>query len=158
MPTTKTPQNKPSASKTPQNPNKTAQFTPPPPVHNLSATCAQNVNNPKPAKPTYFKLRIPTSLYARATACADAVQTPLARWLRLAQSHPSAEDATIPSVFCTNEPRTIASIEHPTPNISPGDHVIRIARAVAFCESRRPKPFSTHLREGVDYLVADPTE
>jgi hypothetical protein len=153
-----TPRNSPSAPQNPQNPNKTAHFTPPPPVHNLSITCEQNVNNPKPAKPTYFKLRIPSSLYARATACADAVQTPIARWLRLAQSHPSAQDATIPAFFCANEPRTIASIEHQTPNISPGDHIIRIARAVAFCESRRPKPFSTNLREGVDYLVAKQTE
>jgi len=158
MATTKHPRNSPSAQQNTKNPNKSAPFTPPPPVHNLSTTCGQNVNNPKPAKPSYFKLRIPTSLYARATACADAVQTPIARWLRLAQSHPSAHDPTIPAIFCANEPRTIASIEHPTPNISPGDHITRIARAVAFCEHRRPKPFSTNLREGVDYLVANQTE
>jgi hypothetical protein len=158
MATTKHPKNSQSAPQNPQNPNKTAPFTPPPPVHNLSITCQQNVNNPKPPKPTYFKLRIPTSLYARATACSDAVHTPLARWLRLALSHHAATDERIPAIFCATEPRTIASIEHPTPNISPIDHLTRIARAVAFCESRRPKPFSTNLREGVDYLVANQTE
>jgi len=153
-----TPRNSQSAPKNPQNHNKTAHFTPPPPVHNLSITCEQNVNNPKPPKPAYFKLRIPTSLYARAVTCADAVQTPLARWLRLAMNHSAATDERIPAIFCANEPRTIASIETPIPLINRDAILTRIARAVAFCESRRPKPFSTKLREGVDYLVAKQTE
>jgi hypothetical protein len=84
---------------------------------------------------------------------------PLARWLRLAMNHSAATDETIPAIFCTNETATVASIETPIIEfVSAFDLLTRIARAVAFCESRRPKPFSTNLREGVDYLVANPTE
>ena len=98
-------------------------------------------------------------LYARCQASADAVQEPVGRWLGLALRHSAATAAiscrSLPSPFA---PVVATITSGPIPPESTADLLARIDRVCTFCESRRPKPFSTKLREGVDYLVANPTE
>jgi hypothetical protein len=133
------------------------------PVNNLSITCEQRVNNPQPAT-RGTKLRMPRDLYRRAQQCADAVSEPVGRWLFLASRHQSGDAPA----DCSNtaadrdplQPKTsptdvIATLSGPAPAIPTADLLARIARVCTWCEARRPKPFKTHLREGVDYLVAN---
>ena len=45
---------------------------------------------------------------------------------------------------------------HPAPRRTRPDleaSRVALAAAVRFCEKRRPRPFKTRLREGVDYIV-----
>jgi hypothetical protein len=156
-------------AKRPKNPNKTAKNTPLPPVNNLSTTCQQPVNNSHPTRNAPFKLRIPASLYARCQASADAVNEPVGRWLGLALRHSAATATTTTPPPLLPRRRVIAPpspaalvvatiISGPIPTESTADLLARLTRVCTFCEARRPKPFRTHLREGVDYLVANPTE
>ena len=106
-----------------------------------------------------MKIRIERTLYNRARDCADAVGDPVADWIAKAIRQDAAE--RYPHVdYCDETPvatrgSVVARVNCPAPLTARELHGI-LQRACAFCEARRPRIFSTPLREGHDYFIAPP--
>lgn len=102
-----------------------------------------------------MKLRIERSMLDRARACADAAGLTLSEWARRVFNKWRFGEfvgVEIPEIHgtATREGSTVITL--------PGDASAENMRTalvsgVIFCEARRPPPFKTHLREGVDYIV-----
>lgn len=103
-----------------------------------------------------MKLRICRDLHARARACAEAVGDTLDRWVSLAMKHAQTEALAdiIPPPEMLTADSSSAVISLPSNDHCPDLTRYCIAKAVLYCESRNPKPYTTTLKLGRDYIIA----
>jgi hypothetical protein len=102
-----------------------------------------------------MKLRIERSMLDRARACADAAGLTLSEWTRRVWRKWHRRELACVAVAeiagtTTRESSTVITVP-----VEDRAEIVRAAlyAGVAYCEARIPKPFVTHLREGVDYIV-----
>ncbi len=102
-----------------------------------------------------MKLRIEYAMLERARTCADAAGLTLAEWSRRVwrkwhRRELACVAVTEISGTATRESSTVITVP-----VEDRAEIVRAAlyAGVAYCEARMPKPFTTHLREGVDYIV-----
>jgi hypothetical protein len=103
-----------------------------------------------------MKIRIEKTLADRARECAREVGTTLHDWSRRAllqwrtgkfgrvakgakQKNATRGNSTVVTLFGSQEEKE--------------EMRLALLTAVKYCEKRRPRPFKTRLREGVDYIV-----
>jgi hypothetical protein len=102
-----------------------------------------------------MKLRIERSMLDRARACADAAGLTLSEWARRVLVKFRRGDlagVAEPEIkgTATRKNSTVISI----PGVPDAEYMrAALYAGIAFCEARRPPPFKTNLREGVDYIV-----
>jgi hypothetical protein len=104
-----------------------------------------------------MKFRVERSLVDRARICADAAGLTLSEWARRVLRKWQAgefDGVAIPEIAesATRGGSTVVTL----PGLFAAHEMRRAVMAgVIFCEARIPKPFTTHLREGVDYIVEE---
>lgn len=104
-----------------------------------------------------MKIRIEKDLLERARICAQEVDATLSDWAGRALRMFRAGKLGRVAKTKTRKGATRASVVATLPGEPKDADDMRAAllAAVLYCEARRPAPFTTHLREGQDYLVEE---